>query len=319
MPIAFVSAQSWHSGTRGFDVAFNQLPLNKTEIENSILWRNGLKDVHKYMKSLDSRSCVALGGGPVALYHVGCRIETANSILSGRPYLISNADKFIDLLEEKKVSHLVVQNYFPDNPLGRFCRLLVDHGIGKVSRFDNYVIVDIEGVSRDMMRCFAEDALFPKKVSKLNKTLQYIVSSLGHDDKKYSGWRVDLNPVRSGILRYYENGDDVIFIKPDTSIEFQFDSNGQRMNEFQAHFAKHIAPPWRKAVAGEFALTIFSGNQILAKDNFEINPQGYADCKIKLNKKSGAIRVRIEYLAGKRQVNPKVPAVIINPRIHYCE
>lgn len=319
MPIAFVSAQSWHSGTRGFDEVFNQLPLNKTEIENGILRRNGLKDVHKYMKSLDSRSCVALGGGPVALYHVGCRIETANSILSGRPYLISNADKFIDLLEEKKVSHLVVQNYFPDNPLGRFCRLLVDHGIGKVSRFDNYVIVDIEGVSRDMMRCFAEDALFPKKVSKLNKTLQYIVSSLGHDDKKYSGWRVDLNPVRSGILRYYENGDDVIFIKPDTSIEFQFDSNGQRMNEFQAHFAKHIAPPWRKAVAGEFALTIFSGNQILAKDNFEINPQGYADCKIKLNKKSGAIRVRIEYLAGKRQVNPKVPAVIINPRIHYCE
>ena len=319
LPIAFVSAQSWHAGTRGFDVAFNQLPLNKTEIENSILWRNGLKDVHKYMASLDSRSCVALGDGAVALYHLGCRMETANSILNGRPYLKSSADKFIDILEAKKVSQLLIQNYYPDNPLGRFCRSLVDNGIGKVMRFDNYVIIDIEGVSRDMMLRYAEDSLFPKEAAKLNNSMPYIISSPGYDNSKSLEWRLDLNPVRSGVLRYYENCDDLIFIKPETSIEFQFDSNGQRMNEFIAHFAKHIAPPWRKAVAGEFIVTIFTDSQILARNNFDINPRGYADCKINLNGESGMVRILIEYRAGDRSVNQKIPAVIINPRIHFCE
>lgn len=318
LPIAFVSSLSWYPGTRALDFVFNQCPFNKSKTQNETLCDYGMRDMRAYFDDLKQDACVAIGDGGVALYHLGCRMETVSSIFSARPGLNSSAESFANMLKEKKATHLIMPNYIPDSYYGRFCQSLTGSRAAKITRFDYYSVIDIRGIAYKELKRHADVAFMPVDVIYLDSLLPHKITSLNGANEEVSG-RVDLSPSKSGIRTYYRSTDKVIFIKPNMAIKFIASTQGRCVAGFEAYFAKHIQRTGRILPGGKFSVTISSESGILGDGVFSIYRNNQLFGKLPLNAQEETIVVDIKYESDRRKLKPSIPAVIVNPRLRYCE
>lgn len=331
LPIAFVSSQSWYPGTRGFDMKFGQAPFNREEIKKQMLADYGLADMYPYFSGLDRESCVAMGEGGDALYHLGCRMETAMSIFIARPYLRSSASSFVRMLREKKVSHLVVQNYFPDSYFGRFCRALMDSPAVRVASFRYYNVIDMSLVNDDELMRYADLASVHENALSLDHLVPHAIKSPGN---RTGADAVMLDAPKSGIRKYYcsheahsgtgarrdrDAEDKVIFIKPDTAIGFAVDTQGRCMAGVEGYFAKHIQNTGREYRGGKFTVTILDGGKTLDEGVFDLERQDQIEGGVPLHGRKEPVRVLVKYTSDGRRLDPNLPAVIANLRVRYCD
>ncbi|NOT12360.1 MAG: hypothetical protein HOP23_11110 [Methylococcaceae bacterium] len=320
LPIAFVSSQSWHVGTRGFDLVFNAPPFNKNNIQIQKVKANGLLDVRDHFTSLDQRKCVAIAeGGNDSPYQLGCRLEKAQTILWSKPYLNANQDSFVGMLKEKSVTHLVVQNYLPNSYFGRFCWLLIDSVGAKVSRFEYWSVIDIRDIKSDDLMRFAVLASMPINAINLDNRLPYTINLVNGGDIEETSSRVDFNPPRSGINKYYSPENKVIFMKSDAAIEFLVDTKGRCVYGVEAYFAKQIHSSGQKLQGGKFTMTIFSEGKKLGEKIFSVNDGKQIYGKVQLNDRPNVFKVSVKYESDDGQSKSNIPAVIVNPRVRFCE
>jgi hypothetical protein len=318
LPIAFVSSPSWHIGTRGFDLVFNEAPFDKSYIRNQEVASNGLLDVRNYLAGLDQSRCVALAeSGNYSLYFLGCRTEVSTTIIRLRPYLLAKEDGLFNFLKEKKVTHLVVQNYFPNSYLGRLCRLLINAPDAKVSRFEYYDVIDIQNVKDIDLKQLSILAAKKAEYINLDESLPHTIRSLTKGNELTSNG-VELYPARQGIRGYYSRSDNVILIKPDTAIEFLVKTNGRCIDSLEAYYSNHIQPSGALIPSGKFVITVLNHSNILNEQVFNFNGGNHLQGKIEIDKRLDEIKVIIKFEPDGIKLDPNLQGVIINPHISYC-